>query len=181
MKGGFWIVLGVLLFSMAMCIPLFLPQSPLSITGRSVHVPKGGEYVEFDNQEIIETQKNPVDNVMGGNFTRDSTSGPGTGKFIGRGFEFRAGNCTNPEGAGKVPGKMRRWREEELGCERALLDSDWCARSLEDDSIYYTLRFISWSIGPEAGKCIGACNETANNTAYIRVKVDESEVPEDGR
>jgi hypothetical protein len=128
------------------------PDSP-----RSIHV-------------ILSKANNFMDKVDGGYFSRGGGSGPGTGPFIGEGFEFARGSCSDldPKWLNK-----RGWKYLTLGCHRMLLESDWCARLKSDRSKHYTLHFLSWTVGAAGARqrCIGDCENNQNRTAYIRTKL----------
>lgn len=119
---------------------------------------------------ILSRQNKFTDQLEKGYFSRAATSGPGTGQFVGIGFEFAKGACNNIDVKGL---KTHRWRPDTLGCSGKLFSSDWCARLKTDHSVQYTLHFLSWSIGPEGSnqKCIGDCEKNNNQTAYIRERV----------
>ena len=118
----------------------------------------------------LNRQNNYTDQLEKGCFSRSAASGPGTGVFIGKGFEFAKGACANIDD--KRP-TLHRWKPDDLGCSGKLFSSDWCARLKTDHSIKYTLHFLSWTIGPEGPgqKCIGDCEKNKNQTAYIRERV----------
>ena len=103
-------------------------------------------------------------------FTRDKTSGPGTGKFIGNGFEFAEGKCEDLNNLSDTDKKRIRWRNRVNKCQSEILQSDWCARQKDDPAESYSLTFLSWTISND--ECEGACKENDNKTAYIRVKTD---------
>jgi len=113
---------------------------------------------------------NFTDQIENGHFSRSGTSGPGTGEFVGKGFEFAKGECTNID---EKWVKTRGWRSYALGCSRQLLRSDWCARLKDDHSVKYTLHFLSWTSGPDGPgqQCIGDCEKNNNQTEYIRERV----------
>jgi len=114
-------------------------------------------------------KNNYTDQFSKGSFTRSKTSGPGTGMFTGKEFEFAKGSCRNLD-----PKWLEKygWRSQTLGCSGMLLKSDWCARLKKNNSVKYTLRFQSWTIGPPGPrqKCKGRCEENNNKTSYIRIK-----------
>jgi len=112
---------------------------------------------------------NFTDQLEKGYFSRAATSGPGTGEFVGKEFEFVKGDCANIDEKWL---KTHRWRPDALGCSGKLFSSDWCARLKADHSIKYTLRFLSWTVGPEDKKqqCIGDCEKNNNQTAYVRTR-----------
>ncbi len=109
-----------------------------------------------------------TDQLERGQFTREGTSGPGTGQFMGKGYEFAKGDCRALDQQWL---SKKGWKADILGCGGIVLNSDWCARYRSDHQVKYTLHFISWTIGPEGEKqrCKGHC---ANNkhTVYERIK-----------
>ncbi len=119
---------------------------------------------------VLTHLNNFTDQLEKGYFSRASTSGPGTGEFVGKGFEFAKGACANIDEKWVM---KRGWRSYALGCSRQLLRSDWCARLKEDHSVKYTLHFLSWTSGPDGPvqQCIGDCEKNNNKTAYIRERV----------
>jgi len=105
-------------------------------------------------------------------FTRDATSGPGTGKFMSGNyrFEFTRGNCKdlmNAPDTGDGEKKIT-WKRKITQCQERILLCEWCARLKEDHSVSYTISFISWSIGKD--ECVGDCAEHDNMAAYVRVR-----------
>jgi hypothetical protein len=118
------------------------------------------------------TSENKFTDTLSGNllFTRDKTSGPGTGKFIGNGFEFAEGKCEDLNNLSDTDKKLIRWRNRVNKCQSEILENDWCARQKDDPAESYSLTFLSWTISND--ECEGACKENDNKTAYIRVKTD---------
>ncbi len=104
-------------------------------------------------------------------FTRDFSSGPGTGKFIGNKgkFEFTRGNCKELLNAPDTDNKKKiRWQKKIKKCREQILACEWCARLKEDHSVSYTISFLSWSIKNKT--CVGDCSEHENMAAYVRVR-----------
>jgi hypothetical protein len=114
----------------------------------------------------LNTENNFTDKLEKGSFTRSADEGPGTGMFVSEGFEFTQGNCA--EIIDRGPNNFT-WTAGLLsGCSKnTLLKSDWCGRLIDDRSVMYTLRFLSWaSAGDQA--CLGECAKYNNQTAYLR-------------
>ena len=121
---------------------------------------------------ILSSENKFTDTFKEGSFTRSGNSGPGTGQFIGRAFEFAKGNCYNIDPKWL---KDHGWIPDSPGCGGMLLQSDWCARLKSKHEIKYTLHFLSWTKGPEGPnqKCMGDCVQNNNHTAYIRIRVHQ--------
>ncbi len=121
----------------------------------------------------LNRMNNFTDRPARGLFTRNATSGQGTGQFVGKEFEFAKGDCKNLD---KKWLKRYGWKSHTLGCSGKLLNSDWCARLLSDHSVKYTLHFLSWTIGPDGPKqrCRGDCESSNNQTAYIRTRSQDN-------
>jgi hypothetical protein len=120
-------------------------------------------------QRIVLSRANQyTDQLERGQFTREGISGPGTGQFMGKGYEFAKGDCRALD---KKWLSKNGWKEDILGCGGIVLSSDWCARYRSDHRVQYTLRFISWTIGPEGEKqrCKGDCSKY-KYTVYIRIR-----------
>ena len=166
-----------LLLILLSCTMLFLPISCKKkedgSAGKSTHPSALEETFRIDSKKAgtvlvtLNRQNNYTDQLEKGYFSRSATSGLGTGIFIGRGFEFAKGACADVDKKGL---KLQRWRPDVLGCSGKLFSSDWCVRLKTDHSIKYTLHFLSWTIGPDGPgqKCIGDCEMSKNQTAYIR-------------
>ena len=107
----------------------------------------------------------------GYSFTREETSGPGTGKFTGEGFEFAEGACEDLDNLSDTDKKRVRWKKRINKCQALILENDWCARRIDDPTETYNLTFLSWSISNE--ECMGVCEENDFKTAYIRVKTEK--------
>ena len=99
---------------------------------------------------------------------RDGTSGPGTGRFTGKGFVFCKGGCDDLLKEGEKTKKRTRWVRKINQCRERILENDWCARAKDDPSEMYTIRILAWPI--ERSSCAGDCAEHDNQTAYIRIK-----------
>jgi hypothetical protein len=101
--------------------------------------------------------------------TRDATSGPGTGRFVGGGFVFCKGSCDEvlKEG-GETKGPPIRWFKKINQCRERILENDWCALSKSNKQEAYTVKILSWPI--EQSDCTGDCAEHDYQTAYIRIK-----------
>lgn len=109
-----------------------------------------------------------TDRLEKGHFTREGTSGPGTGQFIGMGYEFAKGCCGALE---KQWLSKNGWKADILGCGGTVLSADWCARYRSDHGVKYSLHFISWTMGSEGVKqrCKGDCG-SPKRTVYERVR-----------
>ena len=118
------------------------------------------------------TSENNFTDTLSENLTlsRDGTSGPGTGKIIGKGFEFAEGTCNYLNSLSDTEKKRIRWRKRINKCKSKILENDWCARLKDDPTKSYNLTFLSWTISNK--ECVGACEEHDFQTAYIRVKTD---------
>ena len=55
---------------------------------------------------VLNRQNNFIDRLERGYFTRRANSGPGTGQFVGKGFEFAKGNCK---------GLDKEWKKNMVG------------------------------------------------------------------
>lgn len=119
---------------------------------------------------VLNHENNFIDQLEHGCFTRAGHSGPGTGPFVGEGFEFAKGSCWNIDNEWL---ETHGWTSHTLGCSRMLLSSDWCARLEVDHAEKYTLHFLSWTIGPTRPeqRCMGDCESNENQTVYVRTKV----------
>ena len=146
------------LFGLFILVTFFLTSAGSDISNTETKV-----YV------ALTKENNYTDQLEHGVFTRSATSGTGTGRFIGRGFEFAKGSCPDLDQSWL---SAKGWRPHTLGCGRMLLESDWCARLRADHSVRYTLRFLSWTIGPEKPnqRCLGKCKENNNRTTYMRIR-----------
>ena len=126
------------------------------IFDRSILEEDGAVYVTLNKENGYK------DNLESGYFTREFTSGPGTGVFIGKGYEFSKGPCNSTSFRGF-------WTYEFLGCGEEIFKTDWCACLRDEPSLNYTLRFFSWTTTPDQN-CTGDCNQSLNLTSYARVK-----------
>lgn len=137
------------------------PLQPLVYHNKTYPVPNGSVLVMFDRSNGFR------DDLEEGYFTRNFTSGPGTGIFIGRDYEFAWYECNSSEIA-KI--EKSKWVQTELGCGIGLLSRKWCAREKNNPSLNYTLEFVAWTTGPLPDLCEGYCDFTNNRTAYIRTR-----------
>ena len=168
-----------LLLAILFCTMLFFPVSCKRNEdagvkkGTNQTAQKGTSRIQARIKEtdlvILNRQNNYTDQLEKGYFSRSATSGPGTGVFIGKGFEFAKGPCSNIDGRWL---QIHQWRSETLGCSGKLFSSDWCARLRADHSVQYSIHFLSWTIGPgsPAQKCMGECEKNNNQTAYVRTR-----------
>lgn len=99
---------------------------------------------------------------------RDGTSGPGTGRFTGRGFVFCKGGCDDLPKEGDKQKKYVRWVRKINQCRQRILESDWCAKAKDNPLEMYTIRILAWPI--EQSSCVGDCVENDYKTAYLRIK-----------